>query len=166
MKLKLITMALSVITAIAGASDQAQAGKRKQVVIQCSPVPQECCHPVMCLPLQCFPAPAQCAPPQCLPAPMPVSAQETLEPMEFEETYTVQVPYTEQIVDENGNVKTITKMRSETKTRTVVVRSANGQINALRKQLDELESKKVNPLTPLSGLVKQIVELVGPDNGD
>jgi len=69
-----------------------------------------------------------------------------LEPIEIQENYTVQVPVTEQVMGADGRPRTVTKMRSETRTRSRVLRTANEQIEYLKDRLVELDQQRVEPL--------------------
>ena len=114
-------------------------GKRK--CCQETPVvcPQACCsvaivasHPIQSV--ICQPQVNQCSP-QTAP---PISQAMIME--SFEETYTVQVPYTETIIGPDGKPRTITRIQQETKTRTVQKAvPANEVIADLRRQLEKLK---------------------------
>ncbi|MFO0425226.1 MAG: hypothetical protein ACK52I_10750 [Pseudomonadota bacterium] len=158
MKMKLLVTTFTIVTAMAGASSTAEAGKRHRVYIECEPLYCQPIHDGVLTSVygtpeeHCIP----CGSNLSLGAPMPDTVQK-LEPLVVEETYTVTVPVTETIIGPDGKPRTLTKMVQQQRTRSRALTSETEIINELRRKLFELESKKVEPLQPLAKFVQQLI---------
>lgn len=82
-----------------------------------------------------------------------VNIEPSLEPIIIQETYSVEVPVRERVIGPDGKPRIVTRLKTEQRTRTRVLRTANEQIEYLKDKLVELERQRV---TPLEGRVDQL----------
>lgn len=81
--------------------------------------------------------------PPAIEKPPEASFRDTVEPLTVEESYEVKVPYQEEVIID-GERKVITRSRSEQRTRTLTLSTANQQIRYLNGKLIELRKLKAD----------------------